>query len=98
MHREQRQGTQQHPHTTNIAVNTATVIINDRIIARYLPIILIMLDHIEVSTPECSFNSSDMVLNLDNAFVKEPSGAVLLGIKDVRTLLLFQPGKKDTDS
>jgi len=76
VHRERRQGTQQHPHTTNIAVNMATVIINDRIIAN----ILIMLDHIEVSTPECSLNSSDMILNLDDAFVKEPSGAVLLAV------------------
>ena len=81
VHRERSHGTQQHLHTTTIATNTATVIISDRIMARYLPNILIMLDHIEVSTPECSFNSSDMVLNLDKAFVKDPSGAMLLGIR-----------------
>lgn len=75
------QGIQQQPQRVNIAANTATDINSEETRVLYLPKTSSQLSHMDVSTPECSFILWLSERRPSTALVREPSGAVLLGMK-----------------
>lgn len=79
-HRDLIHGTQQHPHVTKIATNTATDINTDMIKFCHFPNVSPIQSVIGLETPEFSCISRDRVRSPFSALVTLPSGTVLFGM------------------